>query len=441
MAAGTAWLIGPALARQAGAPVSFLNRPASSVQYLKASNAGEDDRLGIGDPLVGVTLALSADGNTLAVGAPHEDSSSRVVVENQSDNSAESAGAAYVFTRRGTAWSQQAYLKASNADAGDQFGWSIALNGDGSRLAVGALTEAGRGPGMAADSSDNSAVDAGAVYVFARSGTAWTQDAYLKASNAQAGDRFGFSVALSADGNSLVAGSYDEDGGGKGVNPASDEAAQNSGAAYLFVRRGGAWAQDAYLKASNTVPNMSFGSSVAISPDGGTLAVGAVDETNLTPGIDRDQTSTPNNAVSAGAVFVFARTDGWHHQAYIKSSNIGGTDLFGFRLAFSRDGNILAAGAPGQGGGGRGFNAPREDLSAPESGAVYVFTRAGTRWTQQAYMKAPNAEEFDQVGSGVALSSDGGTLAVSAGAEDGGGGINGNQADSAVRDSGVVYVF
>ncbi len=508
--AGSLGWFGPALARQAPSPPGFASRPASAIQYLKASNPGEDDRLGIGDPLVGVTLALSADGNTLAVSAPHEDSgatgingnqrdesawdsgavyvftrsanrwtqqaylkasntqvsdkfgfsvalsgdgntlavgatledsSSRAINGNQADNSAESSGAVYVFARSGGAWSQQAYLKASNADPGDQFGWSVAISGDGNTLAVGAQTEAGVGLGVNADQADNSAADAGAVYVFARAGAAWAQRAYVKASNTQAGDRFGFSVTLSADGNTLAAGSYDEDGGGKDVNPASDEAAPNSGAAYLFVRRDAAWMQEAYLKASNTVRNMAFGSSIALSPDGGTLAVGAVDESNLTRGIDGDQASTPDNAVSAGAVFVFARTGGWRHQAYIKSSNIGPTDLFGIRLAFSRDGNILAAGAPGQSGGGRGFDARPEDSSAPESGAVYVFVRKGDRWTQQTYVKAPNSGEFDQFGSGVALSADGATLAAATNSEDGGGGINGNQADDSVRDSGAVFVF
>ena len=408
----------------AGAASDFAARPASAIRYLKASNPGEDDRLGIGDPLIGVTMAMSADGNTLAVSAPYEgsgatgvngnqqdesawesgavyvfvrtgnswsqqayikasntqtsdkfgfalalsgdgntlavgatleDSNARGINGNQTDNSADAAGAAYVFVRNGSTWSQQAYVKASNADAGDQFGWSVALSRDGSTLAVGAQTEGSAATGVNGDQADNSAGDAGAAYVFARSGTAWTQQAYVKASNAQAGDRFGFSVTLSGDGNTLAAGSYDEDGSAKGVNGASDEGAPNSGAAYVFVRRGATWTQEAYVKASNTVRNIAFGSAVALSADGSTLAVGAVDETNLTRGIDGDQSSTPDNAVSAGAIYVFGRTDGgWRQQAYVKSFNIGPTDLFGIRLALSGDGSVLAAGAPGQNGGGRG---------------------------------------------------------------------------------------
>jgi hypothetical protein len=510
LAAGMSWFAGTAAARQQAPRVDYSSRQASAVRYLKVTNPREDDRLGRGDPLVGVMLAMSADGNTLAVSTPHEDSGAtgvngnqrddsawdsgavyvfvrsggrwmqqgyikasnaqssdrfgiaialsgdgntlgvgatledsgaRGINGNQADNSAESAGAAYVFARTGARWAQQAYIKASNADAGDQFGWSVALSHDGSTLAVGAQSEASAAAGTGGNQADNSAPDAGAAYVFVRRGATWTQQAYIKPSNAQGGDRFGFSITVSGDGNTLAAGSYDEDGSATGVNGVSNEEAPNSGAAYVFVRRGDAWTQEAYVKQSTTVRNSAFGSAVALSGDGATLAVGAVDETNLTRGIDGDQTSTQNNAVSAGAIYVFGRADGWRQQAYVKSFNIGPTDLFGIRLALSRDGSVLAAGAPGQSGGGRGVNANPEDFTAPESGAVYVFLRSGSRWMQHAYIKAPNAEAFDQFGSGVALSADGATMAVAANGEDSGSGIDGDQNDNAVRDSGALYIF
>ncbi|MGH9257569.1 MAG: FG-GAP repeat protein [Vicinamibacterales bacterium] len=544
LAAGMSWVGGTAAARQQASRFDFAGRPSSAIRYLKASNPGEDDRIGRGDPLVGVGLAMSADGNTVVVSAPHEDSGATGVNPpspggfggtggnqrdesawdsgavyvfvrsggrwtqqayikasntqssdrfgiaialsgdgntlavgatledsgargvnppspggfggtggNQADNSAEAAGAVYVFARTGTTWAQQAYIKASNADAGDQFGWSVALSQDGSTLAIGAQSEASAATGIdppspggfggtGGNQADNSAADAGAAYVFVRRGSTWTQQAYIKPSNAQGADRFGFSITLSGDGNTLAVGSYDEDGSAKGVNGVSDEGAPNSGAAYVFVRRGAMWTQESYVKASNTVRNIAFGSSIALSADGATLAVGAVDETNLTRGIDGDQSSKPDNLVSAGAIYVFGRTgDGWGQQAYVKSFNIGPTDLFGIRLALSRDGSVLAAGAPGQTGGGRGFKANPQDFTAPESGAVYVFLRSAGRWTQDAYVKAPNAEAYDQFGSGVALSADGTTMAVAANGEDGGSGIDGNQNDNSVRDSGAVFVF
>ena len=511
LAAVAIWAGETAAARRQSSATDFASRPASSIRYLKASNAGEDDRLGRGDPLVGVGLAMSADGNTLAVSSPHEDggatgvngnqkdesawdagavyvfvrsggrwtqqayikasntqtsdrfgislalsgngntlavgatledSGARGIGANQADNAADSAGAVYVFARTGATWAQQAYIKASNADASDQFGWSLAFSDDGNTLAVGAQGEGSAATGINGNQEDNSAADAGAAYVFVRSGAAWTQQAYVKASNAQGGDRFGFSISLTADGNTMAVGAYDEDGGASGVNGKVDEEAPGSGAAYVFRRQATTWTQEAYVKQSTTVRNSALGSAVALSADGTTLVVGAVDETSLTRGIDGDENSKQNNSVSAGAIYIFGRAaDGWQRQAYVKSSNIGPTDLFGMRLALSRDGNMLAAGAPGQSGGGRGFKAAPDDFTAPESGAVYLFRRSAGRWTQQAYIKAPNADEFDQFGSGLALSADGATMAVAANGEDGGSGIDGNQNDNSVRDAGAVFVF
>ena len=107
------------------------------------------------------------------------------------------AGAVYVFIRNGTVWSQQAYIKASNAGSGDRFGNSVALSGD--TLAVGAYREESSATVINGDESDNSLTEAGAVYVFTRSGGTWSQQAYIKASNTGSGDRFGWSVALSGD--------------------------------------------------------------------------------------------------------------------------------------------------------------------------------------------------------------------------------------------------
>ena len=117
-------------------------------------------------------------------------------------------------------------------------------------------------------------------------------------------------------------------------------------------------------------------------------------------------------------------------------------DLFGIRLAISTNGNTFVASSMLQSGGGRGPNASQQDFSAEESGAVYVFTRTGTTWTQRAYLKAPNSDAYDEFGSGVALSGDGNTLAIAAFGEDGGSsGAGGNMADNSVRASGAVYVY
>ena len=110
--------------------------------------------------------ALSADGSTLAVGADSEGSRSTGINGNQTDNSAPYAGAVYVFTRTGSTWLQQAYIKASNTNADDGFGWSLALSADGSTLAVGALGEGSSATGINGNQLDDSATSAGAVYVY-----------------------------------------------------------------------------------------------------------------------------------------------------------------------------------------------------------------------------------------------------------------------------------
>ncbi len=128
--------------------------------YIKASNTNGNDRFGR-------SVALSGDGNTLAVGARNEESAAIGVNGDQADNSEVRAGAVYVFTREsGGVWTQQAYVKASNTDGGDQFGRRVALSDDGNTLAVGAVQESSAATGVNGDQADNSAVSAGAVYMF-----------------------------------------------------------------------------------------------------------------------------------------------------------------------------------------------------------------------------------------------------------------------------------
>jgi hypothetical protein len=195
---------------------------------VKASNTGVSDFFGA------FGLALSADGNTLAVGAPAEDSAATGIDGNQADNSASSAGAAYVYTRSGTTWSQQAYVKASNTEADDRFGQSVALSADGDTLAVGTSSEDSAATGINGDQADNSASASLAIYVYTRSGATWSQQAYVKASNTEAGD--GLSApALNGDGTTLAVGATGEDSAATGINSnQADNSALSSGAVYLY---------------------------------------------------------------------------------------------------------------------------------------------------------------------------------------------------------------
>jgi hypothetical protein len=435
-----------------GAAYVFVRRGDAWVQqaYVKASNAGQSD-------LFGMTVAVSADGNTMAVSAPWERSAATGINGDQSDDSLPQAGAVYVFTRSGDSWSQQAYVKASNTGRradnselladGDQFGFSVALSGDGNTMAVGATTEDSPATGINGDQGNDSAQSAGAVYLFARTGNTWSQQAYIKGSNTEAGDLFGYDVSLNFDGNLLAAAGYDEDGPGRAVNADQGNGTNGSGAIYVFNRTGTAWRQHAYLKGSRSEGNDALGFSVAISGDGSTIVAGAGDESCLVGGINPDgcNTDKPADASggSAGAAYVWVRSgDSWMEQAFIKASNPDLQDLFAANLAISHDGNTILVGAAMEDSRARGVNGEQQDDSATESGAAYLFTRSGTTWSQRAYIKAENAEEFDEFGTAITVSGNGRRLIVGARMESGGArGVNGNQSDNSAPESGAVYVW
>jgi hypothetical protein len=404
--------------------------------YLKASDTVSNASA----ELFGSSLSFSDDGNTLAVGAGNENSNATGIGGDDSDNSALSSGAVYVFTRSGTTWTQQAYVKASNSEADDWFGGGLSLSGDGNTLAVSASGEDSNATGIGGNQSDNSASRSGAVYVFTRSGTTWTQQDYLKASNAEVSDYFS-RVSLSADGNKLAVGASGEDSNATGIGgDQTDNSASSSGAVYVFTRSGTTWTQQAYVKASNSEANDGFGGWLSLSVDGNTLAVSASGEDSNATGIGGDQTD--NSASSSGAVYVFTHSGTtWTQQAYLKASNSEAGDYFS-RVSLSVDGNTLAVGAYDEHSNATGINGNQSDNSASRSGAVYVFTRSGSTWTQQAYVKASNTDASDNFGVDVSLSGDGNTLAVSAIAEDSDAtGIGGDQSDNSASNSGAVYIY
>lgn len=446
------------------APVNVSGTLEAAIGYVKASNTNASDNFGS-------ALALSSDGATLAVGAPNEDSG------------AANSGAVYVFTRSGGTWSQQAFIKASNTQASDFFGTALALSGDGDTLAVGAWREGSAAIGVDGNQvydcggvPVNCAANSGAAYVFTRSAGAWTQQAYLKASNTETGDRFGIALALSADGDTLAAAAIGEDSAATGIDSPNDtedcftvgfqtNCAESSGAVYVFARSGNTWSQQAYVKASNTHPSSfdeageivstgeNFGNALALSENGDTLAVGALAESSAATGVNGNEAYdcdvAVNCAVSSGATYIFIRTAGvWSQQAYIKAFWVDPEDHFGYAVALSADGSTLAVGADGEDSSATGINVTNGHLSniGQLSGAAYVFTRSGTDWSQEAYIKASNTESNssaqDFFGRALALSADGDTLAVGAPGEDSASvGVNGDQTNNAATNAGAAYVF
>ena len=357
--------------------------------YLKAPNANAGDSFG---------WSVGISGDTIVVGAVMECSNQTTITNGQTasaNNSASQSGAAYVFVRSSGNWSQQAYLKAPNAEASDNFGWAVAIDGD--TIAVSAVQESSSQTtitnGQTA-SADNSAPQSGATYVFVRSSGSWSQQAYLKASNAHTFNEFGWSVSVSGD--SIAVGSPLESSNQatitNGVGSSSNTTASESGAAFVYARSGGSWTQEAYLKAPNVGANDHFGLSIAMSGD--TIVVGAHDEDSNQTTITNGQTaSSDNSAGGSGAAYVFVRSaTQWSHQAYLKASNGEAFDMFGYSVGIS--GDIIVVGAPGEDSNQTSITNAQtasSNNSTGGSGAAYVFSRIGTNWTQQAYLKAPNS--------------------------------------------------
>ncbi len=404
---------------------------------LQANNPDSEDYFGF-------SVDLSGDGNTLAVGAYGERGSSTGVNGAQSNDSA-NTGAVYLYRRMGGVWSQQAYIKASNSDPNDQFGWSVSLNDDGNTLAVGANLEDGSATGVNGAQNGSSTNDSGAVYVFRFSSSTWSQQAYIKASNTGDGDRFGHAVALSGDGNTLAVGVPNEDSRSRGVNSIQNNDGSDLGATYLFRFDGGMWSQQAYIKASNA-PFFGdrFGQSVSLNKDGNTLAVGAFFEDGSSTGVNGAQNLSTGLTDNSGAVYVFRFSSStWFQQAYIKALNVFNATQFGWSVDLNDDGNTLAVGANQDRSNSIGVNGAQNEAGPINSGAAYVFrfSTGTSTWSQQAFIKASNAGRDDHFGYSVSISGNGNALVVGAHLEDGSAiGVEGTNNGSSTN-SGAAYVF
>lgn len=345
------------------------------------------------------------------------------------------------------------YVKSSNTDAGDYFGYSLALSADGDTLAVGAIREDGAGTSLGADDTDNTAPEAGAVYVYSRDPLTqlWEpQPVYIKASNTRSDDGFGQSLALSDDGNTLAVGASGEDGQAANVDgDAFDfDGVGQTGAVYVYERDPMTmqWSAPTYVKASNPSGFDYFGCSVALSGDGDTLAVGAYGEDGGATGVGGAQYDSAQQ--DSGAVYVYVRdpmTQEWQGMpTYIKASNTGGGDYFGWSVALTTTGDTLAVGAQHESSCAVGIDGNADDDTCMAAGAVYVYQRdpMTTLWgNDPTYVKASNTGASDRFGGRVSLSGSGNTLAVGAYWEDGSATGIGGADDDAANESGAVYVY
>ncbi len=296
----------------------------------------------------GVPIAISRDGTTIVIGAYDENST------NVPNTLQTFAGAAHVFTRAGTTWSYRQRLLGSNTEPNDYFGTSVTVSADGSTIAVGAYGERSTATVINGDQGNGAVNAAGATYVFALSGSTWTQQAYVKSSQTASQQYFGWSTSLDDTGSTLAVGAY--------------YASSGQGRTYLFTRSGTTWSQQAGLMSPNPGSTDMFGTSVALSADGNTLAIGAPGEASAS------SDPADNSRPYAGAAYVLTRSGAmWSHTAYVKASNPGQDDRFGNRVALSGTGTVLTASAYAEASNATGINGNQLDNSVPYAGAVYAF--------------------------------------------------------------------
>lgn len=408
----------PRLALQANiASVQHMRPRESSVGIALAGNPWQQQTEFNGLPGAswGDSTAVSSDGNTLAIGAQY---------------ALNNAGAVYVFTRNGSTWTQQAVLTATTDTTNAYFGASLAMSGNGSYVVVGAYAL-----------NNNT----GAAYVFARSGTVWSQQAVLTATDGMPLDQFaqGNGLAISNDGATVIVGAYQ--GADQGV-----------GHAYVFTRSGTSWSQTAELTAPDAQNGDGFG-TVAISPDGNTAVIGALYQHNvvgaayifvrtgatwafaqeLTPSttacdfgdavatsssstrgitntivVGADGADCPN---TAGKAYVFVQnmaTSTWKQTTVLvdpASAPPGGSNHYGSTVAINASATTILVGAS----------------STNNTGAAYAYVRRRPSWFPHPpvdLLTAADTTTGDAYGQSVSVSGNGKTALVSATGKDSGAG-------------------
>jgi len=297
--------------------------------------------------------AVAIDGDTALIGARLDDGPAG---SNQ--------GSVYVFTRAGSVWTEEAKLVAGDAAASDQFGFAVALQG--TTAVIGAIA------------GDGAVANSGSAYVFSGSGSSWTQDAEIAASDGAASDQFGVRLAISAD--TILVGASGDDGA----------AGSNQGSAYVFTGSGAMWTQQAKILPTDPAVGDEFGISVSVSCD--TAIVGARSD---------DGPAGSNQ----GSAYVFTRSGTiWTQEAKLTPADAAAADSFGTSVAVS--GETAVIGAVGDDG-----------PAGTDQGSAYVFTRSGSVWTEHSKLTEPDAGALHGFGGSTVLSSD--VIVVGANAYDG----------------------
>jgi len=365
-------------------------------------------------------IALSADGRVLALGGENK---------------------VWVYRRQGDQWLFSVALSGSEVGPDDGFGDSLALSADGLSLVVGAPWD---------DGAVDQDLDDGAVYVFNDRQGVWTQTQLLRDQNGAADDRFGRALALSGDGRTLAVGSPFNDASGLGVYPAvlSNADAMDTGAVYLYQREASGWRLQAFSKPPQDLGVGNYGKSVALDGDGLVLAVGAPDtDVDLQGQLDRV------NFRNSGSVHMLRLSQGlwtpWGPP--LRAPAPQRNDQFGLTLALSANGQTLAVGTIEEDHSGVGVAASESAVFNTYSGSAYAFRRHGDSWGAATVLepsdRRTDGQDTPRMGSAVALSGDGRTLAVGARSHSGPGpGVSGDPTlgytgDPLLLQSGTVFLY
>ena len=350
---------------------------------------------GSGDQMLGRSVAMNTAGTKVVVGASRR------------DGGGTNQGAAYIYEYSNGQWNLEGFVTASDAGNDDRFGFGVAMNGDGTKIAVGAILE------------DSGNTNSGAVYIYTYSGGSWGSEVKLRAHDAaqtNAGDsHLGYEVAMNTAGTKVVAGAPFHD-----LN-ASDAAAADSGAAYVFAYDGSTWSEEAKFQSSDLEAGDFFGFSVDINSDGTKIVMGAGEEAT--------------GGSQAGAAYVFAYSGGsWSQQAKIQAADKRASMEFGHDVSFNTDGTKLVVGA---------FRDDEETEGARtgnggNSGAAYIFEYDGSSWNQLRKLKARpmggtaggDVGDNNLFGNSVVMSGDGSKVVVGS-----------TEIDDSATNSGAVYVF
>ena len=302
-------------------------------------------------------------------------------------------GAVYIFTYSGGSWSQEK-LVAPNRSTNDYFGYSVSISGDGTKVIVGAPSE----DSTANQSSSTGAGDSGAAYIFTYSSGSWDTGTMIKAEDAQGSDDFGQGVSMNSDGTKVLVGAQREDTG-----------ASDSGAAYIFAYSGGSWSQQAKIFPDVAKASGKFGSEgLQLSPDGTKAIVGAYYSDN----------SSGSSAAGAAYVFTYDGSS-WSQQALITPSDGDHHDYFGRSVSMNSNGTKIIVGADSN------------ETAGSNSGKVYIYTYSGGSWGSEVMLQSDDIQASDHFGYRVSMSSDGTKVLVGARYED----------PNNISNAGSAYVF